>query len=133
MPTMGFTRWEGMAYGWEVCLMIKLGFTMFFIFLKMAMNNKTIMKEILLWTLSFNCGPNIVCHLKHKLLEFIKLAKITCVQVLKFVKDEHCFIVVAFIKNKLKYCFTCYLDMCTWFYAQYFYMIENFLFKKVII
>jgi hypothetical protein len=106
---------------------------MFFIFKKVAMNNKATMKENSLVNLIIQLwAKHSYVIFKHKLLEFIKFAKITCVQVLKFMKDEHCFIVVAFIKNKLKYCFTCYLDMCTWFYAQYFSMIENFPFKKVI-
>jgi hypothetical protein len=80
----------------------------------MVTNSKTIMKK--------NSLMNPITQLwakysyvifKHKLLEFIKLAKITCIQVFKFVEDEHYFLIVAFIKNKLKNCFTCYLDMCT--------------------
>jgi hypothetical protein len=39
---------------------------------------------------------------KHKFLEYIKLMKKTCVQVLRCVKNEQCFKVVAFMKNKLR-------------------------------
>ncbi len=79
----------------------------------MVTNNKAIMKK--------NSFLNRITQLwakhnyvifKHKFLEFIKLANITCIQVFKFVEDEHYFLKVAFIKNKLKNCFTCYLDMC---------------------
>jgi hypothetical protein len=50
---------------------------------------------------------------KIKLLEFIKLAKIRCVHVLGFVKDEWCFSAMAFIKNKLRNHLLCHLDLCS--------------------
>lgn len=40
--------------------------------------------------------------LKHKLLEFMKLAKITCVQVFGSIEDEQCFSKRTFMKNKLR-------------------------------
>jgi len=70
--------------------------------------------------------------LKHKLLEFIKLAKTLCVQVFNFVEDEDCFLIMAFIKTKLRGIASCYLDLCIQFYAQCFYMIENVPFEEAI-
>jgi hypothetical protein len=39
--------------------------------------------------------------LNHKFLKFIKLTEIISVQVFGFVKDEHIFNIVAFMKTKL--------------------------------
>jgi len=68
---------------------------------------------------------------KHNLSKFIKLAKIAHVQVLVFVEDEHCFSIMAFMKNKLKNLLTFHLDLCIHFFTQQFYNIENFPFEKV--
>jgi hypothetical protein len=40
--------------------------------------------------------------LKHKLLEFMKLAKIACVQVFGSIEDNQCFSKRTLMKNKLK-------------------------------
>jgi hypothetical protein len=70
--------------------------------------------------------------LKHKLLEFIKLANTLWVQVFKFVKDENCFLAVAFVKTKSRGIDSCHLDLCIQFYAQCFYMIKNIPFEEAI-
>jgi hypothetical protein len=70
--------------------------------------------------------------LKHKLLEFIKLAKTLCAQVFNFVEDEDCFLAMAFIKTKSRGIASCHLDLCIQFYAQCFYMIENVPFEEAI-
>jgi hypothetical protein len=49
---------------------------------------------------------------KHKLLKFIKLAKITFDQLLGSMEDEWCFSIMAFMKNKLKNHLTAHLDLC---------------------
>ncbi len=94
----------------------------------MVANNEAIMKEeslvnlvIRLWT-----KINSSSILKHKLSKFIKLVEIACVQVLRSVENERCFLVVAFMKNKLRNRWTCHLDLCTCFYTQQFYNIGNF-------
>jgi hypothetical protein len=69
---------------------------------------------------------------KIKLLEFIKLVKITSVHVLGSVKDEWCFSAMAFIKNKLRNHLSCHLDLCTWFYVQQIYKLEDFPFEEAI-
>ncbi len=60
------------------------------------------------------------------------MAEITCVQVLGSIKDEQCFSRVVFIIKKLKNCLLCHLNLCTWFYVQQFYKLEDFPFKKAI-
>jgi hypothetical protein len=70
--------------------------------------------------------------LKHKVLEFIKLAKTLCVQVFKFVEDEDCFLVVAFVKTKPRGIVSCHLDLCIQFHAQCLYIIENVPFEEAI-
>jgi len=69
---------------------------------------------------------------KCKLSKFIKLVKIACVQIFRFVKDECCFLAMTFMKNKLRYCLTCHLDMWTCFYAQQFYSNENFHYEEAV-
>jgi hypothetical protein len=99
----------------------------------MDVNNETIMKEDYfanpipwLWVkISFSSI------LKQTLSKFIKLAKIACVQVLRFVEDEHCFSIMAYMKNKLKNHLTFHLDFYIHFFTQQFYNIENFPFEKV--
>jgi hypothetical protein len=79
----------------------------------MATNSKAIMKNnSLVNPITQLWAKHSYVIFKNKFLEFIKLTKITCFQVFKFVEDEHCFLIVAFIKNKLKNCFICYLNMC---------------------
>jgi hypothetical protein len=68
--------------------------------------------------------------LKHKFLEFIKLIEIACVQVLRTVEDERCILAIAFMKNKLRNCLTCHLDLCIHFYAQIFYNLLKISFMK---
>ncbi len=70
--------------------------------------------------------------LKHKLLEFIKIAKTICVQFFRFVENEDCFIVEAFVKNKSRGIASWHLDLCIQFYAQCFYMIKNIPFEEAI-
>ncbi len=70
--------------------------------------------------------------LKHKLLEFIKLANTLWIQVFKFVKDEDCFLAMAFVKTKLRGIDSCHLDLCIQFYAQCFYTIKNIPFEEAI-
>ncbi len=41
------------------------------------------------------------------------LFEIACVQVLGFVEDERWFFAMAFMKNKLRNCLTCHMDLCT--------------------
>jgi hypothetical protein len=76
----------------------------------MVVNSEAVMKEesfvnpiIQLWT-KINSSSILKC----KLSKFIKLAEIACVQVLRFVENEHCFLVVAIMKNKLRNCLTCH-------------------------
>ncbi len=52
--------------------------------------------------------------------------------ILGSIQDERCFLAMAFIKNKLKNCLLCHLDLCTQFYVQQFYKLEDFLFEKAI-
>jgi len=103
-------------------------------FFKMTMvaNSEAVMKEeslvnsvTRLWT-----KINSSSILKHKLSKFIKLVEITCVEVLGSIESEHCFSVVAFMKNKLRNCLTCHLALCTCFYAQQFYNIEDFPYEE---
>jgi hypothetical protein len=72
-------------------------------FLKMTMvaNSEVVMKEdflvnlvVRLWT-KINSSSIFKC----KFSKFLKLVKIACVQVLRSVKDEHCFSALAFIKK----------------------------------
>ncbi len=67
----------------------------------MAVNSESMLKEVSnknsitrLWA-KISSSPI----LKIKLLKFIKLAKIACVQVLGFVEDEFIFSIVVFIKT----------------------------------
>jgi hypothetical protein len=60
------------------------------------------------------------------MLEYIKLRKITIVQVLDFVEDEWCFNVLSFVKNKIKNLFTTHLDVVIQFFVQKFYTVESF-------
>ncbi len=101
----------------------------------MVTNSEVVMKEdslvnlvTRLWT-EINSSSILKC----KLSKFIKLVKIACVLVLRFVKDECYFSTMSFIKNKLKNCLTCHLDLCICFYAQQFYNIENFHFEEAMI
>jgi hypothetical protein len=64
---------------------------------------------------------NLSSIFKHKFLKFIKLTEIACVQIFGTVEDEHCFLAMAFMKNKWRNRLTCHLDLCTRFYAQKFY------------
>jgi len=59
----------------------------------MAKNNKSILKEDFLVNLVIRLSVKISSYviLKHKLLEFIKLIEIACVQVLKSMEDELAF------------------------------------------
>jgi hypothetical protein len=91
-------------------------------------NNESVLKEVLDKNLVFQLWAKITYFpiFKIKLLEFFKLAKITCVHVLGFVKDEWCFSTMAFIKDKLRNRLSCHLDLCTWFYVQQLYKLEDF-------
>ncbi len=59
----------------------------------MAKNNKSTLKEDFLVNLVIRLSVKISSYviLKHKLLEFIKLVEIACVQVLKSMEDEQAF------------------------------------------
>jgi hypothetical protein len=61
--------------------------------------------------------------LKHKLSEFIKLAEITIILVLVFVKDECTFNIMAFMKTKLHNQLSTHLDLCTRFHTQHFFIL----------
>ncbi len=107
------------------------------VFFKMTMvaNSEAIMKEdfivnLVTWLWTKISSSSIF---KHKLREFIKLVEIAYVQVFGSMENEHCFSIMAFMKNKLKNRLTCHLDLCTSFYAQQFYNIENFPYEKVMI
>jgi hypothetical protein len=104
----------------------------FFKKMTMVANSEIVMKEesfvnlvIQLWT-----KINSFSIFKCKLSKCIKLAEIACVQVLGSVENECCFLVVAFMKNKLRNRLTCHLDLCTCFYTQQFYNIENFPYEE---
>jgi len=112
--------------GWDVggwlAWSMWIGFIMFFFKMTMATNNESGLKEVSKKNLVTWLWAKITssCILKIKLSKFIKLAKITCVQVLGSIKDEQCFLVMAFVKNKLRTCFLCHLDNFTQFYVQWF-------------
>jgi hypothetical protein len=66
--------------------------------------------------------------LNHKLLEYMKLAKITTIQVLGFVEDKHTFNTLSFMKNWLWNWFNTHLDLYSW---QYF-TFHNFPYNQTI-
>jgi hypothetical protein len=88
----------------------------------MATNNESMLKEVSNKNLVTRLWAKITSShiLNIKFFKFIKLVEIACVQVLGSIKDEQCFLVVAFIKNKLRNCFLCHLDLFTQFYVQWF-------------
>jgi hypothetical protein len=100
----------------------------------MVANREAIMKKKYRVNPTFNyIGPSLVIlpSSSTKLLKFIKLTKITCVQILGFVENEWCFSRMAFIKNKLTNNFIYHLHLCIQFYAQCFYIrSRTFFFKK---
>ncbi len=61
--------------------------------------------------------------LNHKLSKFIKLAEIIVVQVFGFVEDECTFSIVTFMKTKLWNRLNTYLNLCTRFHSQCFFML----------
>jgi hypothetical protein len=98
----------------------------------MVANSETIMKEeflvnhvIQLWT-KINSSSILKC----KLSKCMKLAEIACVQVLGSVENERCFLVVAFMKNKLRNRLTCHLDLCTSFTHNNFTILRISLMKR---
>jgi len=70
----------------------------------MATNNELVLKQVLDKNLIIQLWVKITSFpiLKIKLSKFIKLAEITRVNVLGFVKDERCFSTMFFIKKKAK-------------------------------
>jgi hypothetical protein len=70
----------------------------------MATNSESVLKEVSKKNLVTRLWAKITSSpiLNIKLSKFIKLAEISCVQVLGSIKDEQCFLVVVFIKNKLR-------------------------------
>jgi hypothetical protein len=63
-----------------------------------------------------------------KMLEYIKLPKITIVQVLDFAEDEWCFNILSFMKNLL----TTHLDVGIQLFVQKFYTLESFFMIKLL-
>jgi hypothetical protein len=131
---MGFTRWEG----WGLVKALLNGHALdlqgYFFKTTMITNGEASMKENFRVNLVFQLWVKLSSYpiFKHKLLEFIKLAKTLCVQVFKFVEDEDCFLVVAFVKTKSRGIASSHLDLCIQFYAQCFYMIETIPFEEAI-
>jgi hypothetical protein len=70
----------------------------------MATNNELVLKQVLDKNLVIQLWVKITSFpiLKIKLSKFIKLAEITRVNVLGFVKDERCFSTMLFIKKQAK-------------------------------
>lgn len=120
LPIATNKKWERMGCGWMFYL-IHMNWICSVLFeMTMVANNESMLKEVLdknsitwLWT-KISSSPI----LNIKLLKFIKLAKITCVQVLGFVEDEKSLSTMVFIKNKLRNHLLCHLDLCTWLYMH---------------
>ncbi len=64
--------------------------------------------------------------------KYVKLAKLAMCQVLGFVKVEHCFNALFFIKGKLCNYLTSHLDLCVNMFSQDFYNIESFSYTQTI-
>jgi hypothetical protein len=64
--------------------------------------------------------------------EYVKLAKLGMCQVLGFVKVEHCFNTLFFMKGKLCNYLSSQLDLCVKMFSQDFYNIESFPYIQVI-
>jgi len=62
----------------------------------------------------------------HKISEFVELVEIATLQVLGFIEDECTFNTINFMKNKLLNQFNPDLDLCTKFYNQHFFTMQNF-------
>jgi hypothetical protein len=58
--------------------------------------------------------------------EYVKLAKLAMCQVLGFIKVEHCFNTLFFMKGKLCNYLINHLDLCVKMFSQDFYNIESF-------
>jgi hypothetical protein len=80
---------------------------------------------IWMWAKIISCSI-----LEHKFLEFIKLVEATCVQVFENMEEGCSFLVIVVMKNKLKNYLIYHLDMCTHFYVQIFFKIENSFLKR---
>jgi hypothetical protein len=65
--------------------------------------------------------------------KYVKLAKLAMCQVLGFVKVEHCFNTLFFMKGKLCNYLTRNLDLCVNMFSQDFYNIESFPYTQTIV
>jgi hypothetical protein len=70
--------------------------------------------------------------LENKIIEYIKLAKFAIVQEIDFVKDEHCFSTLTFMKTKLQNQLVIHLELVIRMFCQKFFTLQNFPFGAVI-
>ncbi len=62
----------------------------------------------------------------HQMLEYIKLTKVTIVQIFGLMEDEWCFNTLNFMKSTLQNRLTTHVDLVICMIAQKFYTFENF-------
>ncbi len=71
--------------------------------------------------------------LNHKLLEFMKLAKIVVVlEVFGSIEDRHTCNIMSFMKNRLWNQLNIHLDLCTHFFNQRFFILQSFPYDQTI-
>jgi hypothetical protein len=71
-------------------------------------------------------NPCIIIIVSIYFLEYLKLVHITTVHVLGLVKDEHCFSLICFLKNKVHNHLNHHLQLVVVMYAQKFFTLDNF-------
>ena len=68
--------------------------------------------------------------LSSNFLEYLKHVEIELVQLIGSVKDEHCFSMLNFIKNKIWHCLTGNLELSVPMFAQKYWTLEDFPFHE---
>jgi hypothetical protein len=75
-------------------------------------------------------GQNVL--MLSRLLEFMKLAKITFTTILGSVEDERTFSTLGFMKSKLRNCLGEYLNTCVKLFSQPFFTHDSFSYSETI-